>query len=264
MQLTDVLAQMGGLQSMARELGVSESEAAVGAEALLPAILGGFKKQAQAQPAGLEGLGGLLGQLGGGGLLDNVLSPQPTDVSLGDDVLGSIFGSRDVSRTVFRLLALFGATAVFLWLFLRQADLGGANLGGANLSGADLQRATLVNADLTGADITACRIYDIAYSRTLGKFGKAMGLHDFRRPAPNPMTDLTAISAREKSLSSPVFRSEQCGVASPMRRCARQPPLWRSATRLYRFGEIVMSLASIERDMLYLCRFGEPTRQSCL
>jgi hypothetical protein len=91
-----------------------------------------------------------------------------------------------------------------------------------------------------------------------------MGLHDFRRPAPNPMTDLTAISAREKSLSSPVFRSEQCGVASPMRRCARQPPLWRSATRLYRFGEIVMSLASIERDMLYLCRFGEPTRQSCL
>jgi hypothetical protein len=100
MQLTDVLAQMGGLQSMARELGGSESEAAVGAEALLPAILGGFKKQAQAQPAGLEGLGGLLGQLGGGGLLDNVLSPQPTDVSLGDDVLGSIFGSRDVSRTV--------------------------------------------------------------------------------------------------------------------------------------------------------------------
>src|SRR6185503_15226088 len=100
MQMTDLLAQMGGITSIARELGVSESEAAVGAEALLPAILGGFKKQAQAQPAGLEGLGGLLGQLGGGGLLDNVLSPQPTDVSLGDDVLGSIFGSRDVSRTV--------------------------------------------------------------------------------------------------------------------------------------------------------------------
>jgi len=100
MQITDILAQMGGLQSMARELGVSEEDAASGAEALAPAILGGFKKQAQAQPAGLEGLGGLLGQLGGGGLLDNVLSPQPTDVSLGNDVLGQIFGSRDVSRTV--------------------------------------------------------------------------------------------------------------------------------------------------------------------
>lgn len=100
MQITDVLAQMGGLQSMARELGVSEDQAASGAEALVPAILGGFKKQAQAQPGGLEGLGGLLGQLGGGGLLDQVLSPQPTDVSAGNEVLGQIFGSKDVSRAV--------------------------------------------------------------------------------------------------------------------------------------------------------------------
>jgi hypothetical protein len=100
MQITDILAQMGGLQSMARELGVSEAQAASGADALLPAILGGFKKQAQVQPTGLEGLGGLLGQLGGGGLLDEVLSPQPTDVSHGNDVLAQIFGSRDVSRAV--------------------------------------------------------------------------------------------------------------------------------------------------------------------
>ncbi len=100
MQITDILAQMGGLQSMAKELGISESQAASGAAALAPAILGGFKKQAQAQPAGLEGLGGLLGQLGGGGLLDDVLSPQPTNVSRGNDVLGQIFGSKDVSRTV--------------------------------------------------------------------------------------------------------------------------------------------------------------------
>jgi hypothetical protein len=100
MQITDILAQSGGLQSMARELGISESDAARGASALAPAILGGFKKQAQAQPAGLEGLGGLLGQLGGGSLLDEVLSPNPTNVNRGNDVLGQIFGSRDVSRTV--------------------------------------------------------------------------------------------------------------------------------------------------------------------
>ena len=100
MQLTDILAQMGGLQSVARELGVSENQAASGAEALIPAILGGFKKQAKAQPTGLEELGGLLGRLGGGGLLDNVLAPQPTEVSRGDDVLGQIFGSKDVSRAV--------------------------------------------------------------------------------------------------------------------------------------------------------------------
>jgi hypothetical protein len=94
MQFTDILAQTGGLQAMARELGVSDTQAANGADALLPAILGGFKKQTQSQPTGLEGLGGLLGQLGGGGLLDDVLAPQPTDVSRGNDVLGQIFGSQ--------------------------------------------------------------------------------------------------------------------------------------------------------------------------
>jgi hypothetical protein len=100
MQITDLLGQTGGLQSIARELGVSESEAQSGASALLPALLGGFKKQAQSQPAGIEGLEGLLGRLGGGELADDVLSPQPTHVERGNDVLGQIFGSKDVSRTV--------------------------------------------------------------------------------------------------------------------------------------------------------------------
>ena len=100
MQITDILGQTGGLQSIAKELGINESQAAAGAAALAPAILGGFKKQAQAQPGGLEGLGGLLGQLGGGGLLDDVVAPKPTDVNRGNDVLGQIFGSKDVSRTV--------------------------------------------------------------------------------------------------------------------------------------------------------------------
>lgn len=100
MQASDLLNQMGGLSSVARELGISESEAASGASALLPAILGGFKKQAQAQPAGVEGLAGMLGQLGGGGLMDDVLGRQPTNVNRGNDVLGQIFGSKDVSRAV--------------------------------------------------------------------------------------------------------------------------------------------------------------------
>lgn len=99
-QITDVLAQTGGLQSMANELGISEDQAATGAAALLPAILGGFKKQAQSQPQGMEGFGGLLTQLGGGGLLDDVLASHPTNVNRGNDVLGQIFGSKDVSREV--------------------------------------------------------------------------------------------------------------------------------------------------------------------
>lgn len=100
MQITDILAQVGGLQSVARELNISESEAARGAEALAPAILGGFQKQAQQLPTGLDGLGGLLSQLGGGDLFDEVLAEHPTDVSRGNDVLGQIFGSKDVSRAV--------------------------------------------------------------------------------------------------------------------------------------------------------------------
>lgn len=100
MQITEVLSQIGGIKSIAKDLGVSENEAATGAAALIPAILGGFKKQAQAPSTGLDGLGGLLSQLGGGGLLDSVLSPQQTDVTPGNDVLGQIFGSKDVSRTV--------------------------------------------------------------------------------------------------------------------------------------------------------------------
>ncbi|WP_422058961.1 DUF937 domain-containing protein [Sphingopyxis sp.] len=99
MNLTDILAQAGGIESMASELGIPPAVARQGAEALLPAILGGFKKQATGT-GGVEGLGGLLGQLGGGGLLDAVLGSQPTPVGQGNDVLGQIFGSKDVSRTV--------------------------------------------------------------------------------------------------------------------------------------------------------------------
>lgn len=100
MDLISVLKQSGAIGSIAQQLGVNEQVAEIGAGALLPAILGGFKKTAQAQPSGLEGLGGLLGQLGGGGLFDNVVSPEPTNVDAGNDVLGQIFGSKDVSRSV--------------------------------------------------------------------------------------------------------------------------------------------------------------------
>ncbi len=98
MQLDDLLNQLGGTQSIARELGVDASQVQNGAAALLPVILGGFKKQAQGGARGLSNVGGLLGQLGGGG--DDVLSPKPTDTRRGDAVLGQIFGSKDVSRAV--------------------------------------------------------------------------------------------------------------------------------------------------------------------
>lgn len=99
MQITDMLAQAGGLEAIARELNIDPQHAESGAAALLPAIMGGFRNQAQAG-GGAEGVGDLLARLGGGSLMDQVLAPEPTNVAAGDAVLGQIFGSPDVSRAV--------------------------------------------------------------------------------------------------------------------------------------------------------------------
>ena len=99
----NILQQTGGITAIAQQLGIPPAMAEAGAGALLPAIVGGMSKQANAAGGGEGGLGslaGILGSLGGAGLADNVLSDEPTDVSKGNDVLGTIFGSKEVSRTV--------------------------------------------------------------------------------------------------------------------------------------------------------------------
>jgi hypothetical protein len=103
MDMMDMLRASGGLDAIAGQLGIPPEMAAAGAGALLPAIVGGFQKQSDAGGGGAGGLGsliGMLGGLGGAGLADNVLGPQETEVAKGNDILGQIFGSKDVSRTV--------------------------------------------------------------------------------------------------------------------------------------------------------------------
>ncbi|QNA86872.1 DUF937 domain-containing protein [Sphingomonas sp. So64.6b] len=100
MNVMDIINQAGGISAISNQLGIDEGTAQAGAAALLPAILGGMKGQAQQHPDGLAGLAGILGSLGGGGLLANVLAPGASDVDAGNNVLGQIFGSKDVSRTV--------------------------------------------------------------------------------------------------------------------------------------------------------------------
>ena len=103
--LIAILQQTGGISAIASQLGIPPAMAEAGASALLPAIVGGFSKQTEA-PSGADaggGLGsliGMLGGLGGAGLAANVLGPETTNVDKGNDVLGQIFGSKDVSRTV--------------------------------------------------------------------------------------------------------------------------------------------------------------------
>lgn len=99
----DMLRRSGGLEAVSKQLGIPPAVAAAGADALLPAILGGFGKHAGAAGGGESGLGALidmLGTLGGGGLASNVLGPEETDVAKGNEVLGQIFGTKEVSRSV--------------------------------------------------------------------------------------------------------------------------------------------------------------------
>ncbi len=119
MSLASMLQQSGAITSMARELGVDERTATTAAGALLPAIIAGMGRSATggtSTPDPMGGLGGLagailgggsgggsaggLGGMLGGGLLDAVLGGSPTPTQPGNDILGNIFGSKDVSRSV--------------------------------------------------------------------------------------------------------------------------------------------------------------------
>ncbi len=100
MDLMNALAQAGGVDAISRELGVDQSTAQNGLQALLPAVTDGMRGQASSSPQGFAGLGSILSGLGGGGLLSNVIAPEPTNVSQGNDVLGQIFGNKDNSRAV--------------------------------------------------------------------------------------------------------------------------------------------------------------------
>jgi hypothetical protein len=102
--LSQGLQQSGAIDSIARELGVEPALAQKAAGALLPAIVAGIgRSEVGAQGTGGGGLGAILGGLaggGGGGLLDSVLGSGPTPTQPGNDILGQIFGSKDVSRGV--------------------------------------------------------------------------------------------------------------------------------------------------------------------
>ena len=104
MNVGDMLKQTGALDAISQQLGIDRQSAQAGASALLPSLLGGFRKQAQMEAGGTEGgagnLLGLLGSLGGGSLLDAVTSPRPASKEPGDRILGQVFGSKELSRTV--------------------------------------------------------------------------------------------------------------------------------------------------------------------
>lgn len=100
MDMLNELIQSGGADAISRELGIDPATAQAGIGALLPAVLGGMEQQAVASTGTPDSLSSILAGLGGGGLLSNVLGAEPTNVSQGNEILGQIFGSKEVSRNV--------------------------------------------------------------------------------------------------------------------------------------------------------------------
>lgn len=90
-----------GIDALATQLGIPREDAQRGAQALLPSIIGGMGDRAGGvDAADAHGLEAELTSLGGPRLADNVVGPEPTEVHKGNELLGSIFGSKDVSRKV--------------------------------------------------------------------------------------------------------------------------------------------------------------------
>ena len=94
----DEMLPAGGLEALASQLGIPQEEARRGASALLPSILGGMGKRARAGHG--DALEAEVRYLGGPALAHNVVSPEPTDIGQGNQMLGNIFGSKEVSRQV--------------------------------------------------------------------------------------------------------------------------------------------------------------------
>lgn len=97
MNLNELLP-VGGIDALASQLGVPPEQARRGAEAMLPSVLAGMGDNSANMDAHVD-------SLGGAGLADNVVGPEPTQIESGNQLLGGIFGSKDVSRQVARQAA---------------------------------------------------------------------------------------------------------------------------------------------------------------
>jgi hypothetical protein len=83
----------GGIEALASQLGVPRDEAERGAQALLPSVVGEMGQNTRR-------LDSQVSALGGSALSDNVIGSEPTEVDHGNQLLGSIFGSKGTSREV--------------------------------------------------------------------------------------------------------------------------------------------------------------------
>lgn len=115
MSLLDLLKQAqgpGGLEALARQLGMDSQTTQSLAEKLTPAISGGMQRRAQQE----GGIGQILNQVQGNGAAEYTHNPAraaaPEARAEGEDFLAQIFGSRDAAPEIAAAAAAeTGATA---------------------------------------------------------------------------------------------------------------------------------------------------------
>lgn len=96
-QIMDMIARMGGadgVAAMAARVGLSPEQAQSAVAALVPALAGGMAKQAQA------GNGDIVDQMAGMAAAFTGSAASDDAVAQGNDILGNVFESEDVSRAV--------------------------------------------------------------------------------------------------------------------------------------------------------------------
>jgi len=100
--LESIIRSQGGaiVQQIASQLGVNPQVAEQAVQRLMPALSRGIQNNTQ-QEGGLETL---LGLIGGGNSTEYVDQPETlgsqASIDVGNNILGQIFGSKDVSRNV--------------------------------------------------------------------------------------------------------------------------------------------------------------------
>ena len=90
------LRRSGGINALARHVGISPLEASTGATALLLPLLGGFRSIGDSE-SGLQILLAKLDTLGDGNLAVEVMGPDPLRTEAGEKILGWVLES-DASR----------------------------------------------------------------------------------------------------------------------------------------------------------------------
>lgn len=118
MDMLETLRRTGGLEAMSRQLDLTPPQSAAAAEALLPFMMGGFKRYCHRAGPGAEGVPALfemLNKLGDGQMAISVMTPGSLSLTSGAAVLDAVFGSPEA------IIAVASAAA-------ERSELGTASL----------------------------------------------------------------------------------------------------------------------------------------